>query len=125
MSKAALDSVTQETNKKGNVLCTAQIAGIMAAKKVDALIPLAHNITLNSVNIEMNILKDVYAVEAVCTANCSGKTGVEMEALTGTSVALLTVYDMCKAIDKSMMITDIKLLEKHGGKSGDYIRDHE
>lgn len=125
MNADALNSVINETNKKGNVLCSAQIAGIMASKQVPALIPLTHNIALNSVNISFNIIRESGAIEAVCTAKCSGKTGVEMEAITGTSVALLTVYDMCKALDKGMKITDIKLLEKYGGKSGDYIREND
>ncbi len=106
--------------KKGDVLGVAQIAGIMAAKKNAELIPLCHTLLLTSVRLELKLLADTCEVRAVCTVKCDGKTGVEMEALTGVSVALLTVYDMCKAVDRRMVIGDIHLVEKHGGKSGDF-----
>ena len=106
--------------KKGDVLGVAQIAGIMAAKKNAELIPLCHTLLLTSVKLELELLADTREVRAECTVKCDGKTGVEMEALTGVSVALLTVYDMCKAVDKRMVIGDIHLVEKHGGKSGDF-----
>ena len=106
--------------KKGDVLGVAQIAGIMAAKKNAELIPLCHTLLLTSVRLELKLLADTCEVRAECTVKCDGKTGVEMEALTGVSVALLTVYDMCKAVDKRMVIGDIHLVEKHGGKSGDF-----
>lgn len=106
--------------KKGDVLGVAQIAGIMAAKKNAELIPLCHTLLLTSVKLNLELLPETREVRAECTVKCEGKTGVEMEALTGVSVALLTVYDMCKAVDKRMTIGDIHLVEKHGGKSGDF-----
>ena len=110
--------LTPETNqlirenkmKKGDVLTVAQIAGIQAAKQTPNLIPLCHTLILDKVDVNCTIKGD--CVQVVCTVRCQGKTGVEMEALTGTSVALLTIYDMCKAVDKQMMITEITLLEK-------------
>ena len=109
--------------KKGDVLGVAQVAGIMAAKRNAELIPLCHTLLLTSVKVELELLAATREVRAVCTVKCDGKTGVEMEALTGVSVALLTVYDMCKAVDKRMVIGDIHLVEKHGGKSGDFRFD--
>ena len=106
--------------KKGDVLGVAQVAGIMAAKRNAELIPLCHTLLLTSVKVELELLAATCEVRAVCTVKCDGKTGVEMEALTGVSVALLTVYDMCKAVDKRMVIGDIHLVEKQGGKSGDF-----
>lgn len=111
--------------KKGDVLATARIAGIMGAKRTSDLIPLCHIINISSVTIDFEMIEtdgDRCGIKAICTAKCEGKTGVEMEALTGVNIALLTVYDMCKAVDKSMEITQIYLLSKHGGKSGDYHR---
>lgn len=96
--------------KKGDVLTVAQIAGIQAAKQTPNLIPLCHTLILDKVDVQCIIRE--YGVEVICTVLCQGKTGVEMEALTGTSVALLTIYDMCKAVDKKMVISEITLLEK-------------
>jgi cyclic pyranopterin phosphate synthase len=107
---------------KGNVFETARLAGIMAAKKTSALIPLCHQINLSSVSIEFSINKKMKRVDIEATARCSGQTGVEMEALTAVSVAGLTIYDMCKAVDKSMIISDVLLMEKRGGKSGEWKR---
>ena len=107
--------------KKGDVLTTAQIGGIMAAKRTADLIPMCHNITLSGVDIDFRLNEQDLAVEITATAKCAGQTGVEMEALTAVNVALLTIYDMCKAVDKSMVMTDIHLVEKTGGKSGRYI----
>ena len=107
--------------KKGDVLGVAQVAGIMAAKRTSDLIPLCHILALTKCQVEFTLLEDRQAIQARCTVSCDGKTGVEMEALTGASVALLTVYDMCKAVDKRMVLSDIRLLEKHGGKSGDLV----
>lgn len=107
--------------KKGDVLGVARIAGIMAAKKNAELIPLCHILPLTKCSIEFELLDEKRAVRAECTAATVGKTGVEMEALTGVSVCLLTIYDMCKAIDKSMHIENIRLLEKDGGRSGHYV----
>jgi len=112
--------------KKGDVLGIARIAGIMGAKKASELIPLCHILCLTSVAVDLELVPasgDLQnRVRAVCTVRCSGKTGVEMEALTGVSTALLTVYDMCKAVDKRMEIGEIRLLRKSGGKSGDFVR---
>ena len=120
MSEACFAAVRDKTAKKGDVLAVAQVAGIMAAKRTAELIPLCHLLNLTKSQVEFTLLPDSLEVEAVCTVKCEGKTGVEMEALTGVSVALLTVYDMCKAIDKAMEIKNIHLVEKHGGKSGDF-----
>lgn len=111
--------------KKGDVLGVARIAGIMAAKKNAQLIPLCHILPLTKCSIEFELLDEVCAVRAECTAACVGKTGVEMEALTGVSVCLLTIYDMCKAIDKAMRIENIHLVEKDGGRSGHYVSRSE
>jgi cyclic pyranopterin phosphate synthase len=101
---------------KGNVLETARLAGIMAAKKVDQLIPLCHSVPLEGIGVDFDVKQDRILIRA--TVRCSGKTGVEMEALTAATVAGLTIYDMCKAVDRGMRIDGIRLLEKKGGKSG-------
>ena len=110
------------TVKKGDVLGVARIAGIMATKRTSELIPLCHPLPLTKAGIEFRLLPERQAVEALCTVKTSGVTGVEMEALTGVSTALLTIYDMCKAVDKGMELGEIHLVEKTGGKSGHYIR---
>ena len=107
---------------KGNVLATARIAGIMAAKKTPELIPLCHTLLLSKVAVDFELEPEKNAIHCFCSVKLTGKTGAEMEALTGCSVALLTIYDMCKAVDRGMVIRDIKLLEKDGGKSGHYVR---
>ena len=104
--------------KKGDVLSVARIAGIMGAKKTSELVPLCHVIGLTGVALEFLMHEENYEIEARCTTRTVGKTGVEMEALTGVQVALLTIYDMCKAVDRGMVMTDIRLLKKNGGKSG-------
>lgn len=109
--------------KKGDVLTTAQIGGIMGAKRTADLIPMCHNITLSGVDIDFRLNEQDLAVEITATAKCAGQTGVEMEALTAVSVAALTVYDMCKAVQRDMVIDRICLLRKSGGKSGDFIRE--
>lgn len=111
--------------KKGDVLGTAQIAGIMGAKKTPDIIPMCHPIMLSGVDIEFTMNDKLCSVDILATAKCTGATGVEMEALTAVSVACLTVYDMCKAVQKDMQITDIRLLRKTGGKSGDFINKTE
>ena len=111
--------------KKGDVLATAQIAGIMGAKKTPDIIPMCHPIMISGVDIGFELNEKDLSVDITATAKCTGATGVEMEALTAVSVAALTVYDMCKAVQKDMEITDIRLLKKTGGKSGDFIRDGE
>ena len=123
MSRQCLDMVTQKTMAKGDVLGVARVAGIQAVKRTWELIPLCHPLMLTHASIDFDILEADCAVRARCTVKLSGKTGVEMEALTGVSVALLTIYDMCKAMDKSMELTDIHLVHKEGGKSGVYDRE--
>ena len=120
VSPAVLSAIQRGTAAKGDVLGVARVAGILATKRTSELIPLCHPLPLTKVSIEFNLLPERQAVEALCTVKTSGVTGVEMEALTGVSVALLTIYDMCKALDKGMEITGVHLVEKHGGKSGDY-----
>lgn len=116
-----MEAINNGANKKGDILGTARIGAIMAAKNTANTIPLCHNIGISKCTVEFEICQSY--VVAICTACTTGQTGVEMEALTGASVALLTIYDMCKAVDKAMTITDICLLEKTGGKSGDYIKE--
>ena len=118
MSQECFEKVKTGGMKKGDVLGTARIAGIMGAKRTSELIPLCHILNLSKVTIEFAYIEAAYEIEARCTAKTVGKTGVEMEALTGVQVALLTIYDMCKAVDKGMCMKNIRLLEKTGGKSG-------
>lgn len=106
---------------KGDVLAVARIAGIMGAKKTSELIPLCHILNLTKVEIDFELNDCDYCITAFATAKCTGKTGVEMEALTGVQIALLTIYDMCKAVDKTMHMEDIHLCKKSGGKSGDFV----
>ncbi len=122
MSARAYELVKSGSMAKGDVLGIARVAGVMAAKKVDELIPLAHPLMITKVTIDFvyrdeDCSVDIFAIVGIC-----GKTGVEMEALTAVSVAALTIYDMCKAVDKSMVISEIRLLKKTGGKSGAYTR---
>jgi cyclic pyranopterin phosphate synthase len=125
MQPETLAIIEAGTAKKGDVLGIARIAGIMAAKKTSDLIPLCHPLALTRVAIEFKVLhaSQDQASSVLCKATVEtvGPTGVEMEALTAVSAALLTIYDMCKAVDRGMVMTDIKLLEKHGGKSGSFI----
>lgn len=125
VSKECFEAVKNGTSKKGDVLGVARIAGIMGAKKTAELIPLCHILNLTKVSIEFGLLEETCEIEAVCTVKVSGKTGVEMEAMTGVSVTLLTIYDMCKAIDKTMEIGAISLVKKTGGKSGYFSKDIE
>lgn len=118
VSAQCYDKIMTGGMKKGDVLGVARVAGIMAAKRTPELIPLCHPLPLTKITVDFQMLPDVCAVETVCTACCTGKTGVEMEALTGCTAALLTIYDMCKAVDKQMTITGVYLREKEGGKSG-------
>lgn len=118
-------SIKEQTNKKGDVLAVARIAGIMAAKKTSDMIPLCHPLFITKVTIDFELDEENYMIKAIATTKVNGKTGVEMEALHAVSVTLLTIYDMCKAIDKSMEIADIRLLHKEGGKSGVYDYDYE
>jgi len=116
MNPAALAAVREGTVPKGDVLAAARIAGIMAAKKTAELIPLCHPLALDAVTVDLTVEDD--AVRATATASLTGKTGVEMEAMTACSIALLTIYDMAKALDKGMVIEQVRLIEKRGGKSG-------
>ena len=122
LSKKAYDMVRTGSMKKGDVLGVARIAGIMAAKKVDHLIPLCHPLAITGVDVLFDFTDDACTIEIESTVGITGKTGVEMEALTAVSVAALTIYDMCKAVDKGMVISDIRLMRKSGGKSGDFHR---
>lgn len=122
MSKEAFDAVKNNTAKKGPVLQTAIIAAIMGAKKTSQIIPMCHPLMLSKVETELIELSKEYAFKLIVEVKCEGKTGVEMEALSGVSIGLLTLYDMVKAIDKTMIITDIMLQSKEGGKSGKFVR---
>lgn len=121
LSPQCFSMVREGTMKKGDVLGVARIAGIMGAKKTSELIPLCHALALTKLTVDFTLEEEGYTIHARCTAQTTGKTGVEMEALTGVSVALLTIYDMCKAVDKSMEIGEIYLEKKTGGKSGEFI----
>ena len=125
MRRETLRTVMDGGAGKGDVLGVARVAGIMAAKKTGELIPLCHPLPLGRCAVDFRILEDSCEIEAICTASLTGQTGVEMEALTGVTVALLTVYDMCKAMDKRMEITGVHLAKKTGGKSGDFVNDPE
>lgn len=118
-----LEIIQQGLNKKGDVLSVAQLAGIMAAKQTAMLIPLCHAIPLDDVEVELNIVDTMPGIEIKSFVKCNAKTGVEMEALTAVSVAALTVYDMVKAVDRKTIISNIRLVEKHGGRSGDFYNE--
>ena len=120
MSLAALDAVRKGSAKKGDVLATARIAGVMAAKKTSELIPLCHPLMLSKVSVDFTF--EDGGIRCTALVRLTGQTGVEMEAMTAVSVALLTIYDMAKALDKAMVIGEIRLLTKTGGKSGDWLR---
>ena len=120
MSPECLAMVEEGTMKKGDVLGVARVAGIMGAQRTSELIPLCHLLNLTKLTVDFEIKKETCEIEAVCRANTTGRTGVEMEALTGVSVALLTIYDMCKAVDKTMEMGGIHLEYKTGGKSGEF-----
>lgn len=123
VNKAVIDAIGNNTVEKGDVLGVARVAGIMGVKRTSDLIPMCHPLMITKCSIDFNIDKDSNYIEAICTAKVNGKTGVEMEALTGVNIALLTIYDMCKAIDKTMEITEVHLARKTGGKSGDFINE--
>lgn len=120
MSRECFEKVMEGTMKKGDVLGVARVAGIMGAKKCSELIPLCHLLNLTGLSVDFETREENCEIVARCTAKTTGKTGVEMEALTGVNVTLLTIYDMCKAVDKSMEIGQIYLEEKSGGKSGNF-----
>lgn len=121
MNKTAMGHLQAGTAKKGDVIGVARVAGMMAVKQTSNLIPMCHPLLITSIEIDFEIL-DESRVEVSCTVGCVGKTGVEMEAMTGASVSLLTIYDMLKAVDREMIISDVRLMEKLGGKSGHYER---
>lgn len=121
VNQAVYDAIVEGSVKKGDVLGVARVAGIMAAKKTHELIPMCHPLLLTKCTVDFELLPEELAVKAIATVKVNGQTGVEMEALTSVNVALLTIYDMCKAIDKTMEMSDIHLEEKTGGKSGTFI----
>ena len=121
VNEEILHKIEQSDMKKGDVLGVARIAGIMGVKKTSELIPLCHPLMINKVNIDFEIDRENCLIYAYCTVKCNGKTGVEMEALTGVNICLLTIYDMCKAVSKDMEIKNVHLVSKSGGKSGDFV----
>ena len=123
MQTETLQLIQSGGHKKGDVLGIARIAGIMGAKKTSELVPLCHPLALTSVEVEFNFEEAPAAVYCKATAETRGQTGVEMEALTAVQIALLTIYDMCKAVDRGMVLQDIALLSKQGGKSGTWMRE--
>ena len=125
MNRETLEAVKKGNIKKGDVLGVARIAAIMAAKQTQSLIPMCQNILLTNAKIEFSFDDDGNKIFIKSTVKTTGKTGVEMEALTMVSIAGLTIYDMCKSMDKSMVIGEIRLVEKHGGKSGDWIKNEK
>ena len=122
VNDAVMEAVVNKTVQKGDVLGVARVAGIMAAKQTPHLIPMCHPLLISKCSIDFEVNETENTIKALCIVKIKGQTGVEMEALTGVSVALLTVYDMCKAIDKRMEISDIRLEYKSGGKSGEFVR---
>ena len=123
MNPETFRMVQEGSTAKGDAIGVARIAGIMAAKKVDSLIPLCHPLMITSVVIDFKFLDDGRSIDVEAKVACKGQTGVEMEALSAVSVAALTLYDMCKSVDKGMVISDIRLLQKSGGKSGTFVRE--
>jgi cyclic pyranopterin phosphate synthase len=123
MQEATLQHILNGSNKKGDVLGIARIAGIMASKKTAELIPLCHPLALTKVELTLKIEHNPSAIVCQTSVETSGQTGVEMEALTATQIALLTIYDMCKAVDRGMEISNVRLLKKSGGKSGDWVAE--
>lgn len=122
MQAATLSAITDMNIKKGDVLEVARLAAIIAVKKTWDLIPLCHPLNISSISVDFKINHDQSSITSSVIVSVESKTGVEMEALTGASIAGLTIYDMCKAIDKDMVISDIKLMKKSGGRSGEYLR---
>ena len=120
VSQEIMKAVTEKQVPKGDVLGIARTAGIMGVKQTPYLIPMCHTLLLDKCSVDFKLLPEENRITAYCTVQCQGKTGVEMEALTGVTTALLTIYDMCKALEKRMEITDIHLVEKIGGKSGHF-----
>ena len=125
VNKKVFYKIKNHEVEKGDVLGVARVAGIMGTKRTSDLIPMCHPLMLASSRIDFELNEKEYSIKAICTARLEGKTGVEMEALTGVMVTLLTIYDMCKAIDKNMEITEVYLVKKTGGKSGTFLRATE
>ncbi len=123
MQPSTLQKVLQGTSKKGDVIGIARIAAIMGSKKTPDLVPLCHPIALTRVAVDFNVFEQTSRIQCVATCEVLGRTGVEMEALTAVQVGLLTIYDMLKAVDRGMVMSNIRLLEKHGGKSGDWVAE--
>ena len=123
LNNEAFSSIVDLNNKKGDVLNAARLAGINAAKQTSNLIPLAHNISLNSVDIDFKFDRNINQILSIAQVKSEGKTGVEIEALVAVEISLMTIYDMCKYLDRGMEINKIRLLKKTGGKSGTYIRE--
>lgn len=123
VNEAVMTAIQTGTAKKGDVLGVARVAGIMAVKRTSDLIPMCHPLAVSGCSVDFHLFPGEGKVEAVCTVKVTGSTGVEMEALTGVSVALLTIYDMCKAVDRAMTITNVRLMRKEGGKSGVFVRE--
>lgn len=125
VNKEVFEAIKQGTAKKGDVLGVARVAGIMGAKRTFEMIPMCHPLLLTKCTVDFELLEEKLTVKATCLVKVNGQTGVEMEALTGVNIALLTIYDMCKAMDKGMVIEEVKLMEKQGGKSGHYFRSED
>jgi len=125
MEASTLKHILEGNHKKGDVLGIARVAGIMGAKKTPDLVPLCHPLLITNVELDLTAEPETNSVYCKCSVRCNGQTGVEMEALCAVQVALLTIYDMCKAVDRGMVITDVGLTKKSGGKSGTWVRDAE
>lgn len=123
VNENVMEAVLNQTVKKGDVLGVARVAGIMGVKRTSDLIPMCHPLMISKCSVDFKINEKENYIEAICTVKVDGKTGVEMEALTGVNVTLLTIYDMCKAIDKTMEISEVHLTRKTGGKSGEFINE--
>lgn len=119
VNEEIMTAIKDKTMKKGDVLGVARVAGIMAVKQTSSLIPMCHTLLITKSAVDFELAENT--IRVYCTVGCEGKTGVEMEALTGATVALLTIYDMCKAVSKEMVISDVHLVTKSGGKSGDFV----
>ncbi|MBR6755723.1 MAG: cyclic pyranopterin monophosphate synthase MoaC [Peptococcaceae bacterium] len=119
VNEEIMTAIKDKTMKKGDVLGVARVAGIMAVKQTSSLIPMCHTLLITKSAVDFELTENT--IRVYCTVGCEGKTGVEMEALTGATVALLTIYDMCKAVSKEMVISDVHLVTKSGGKSGDFV----
>ena len=123
-TKKTFNKVISDNSPKGEIFNTARLAGTLGGKKTSELIPLCHNININSIDINFEIIKEESSIQVIVIVKSDSKTGVEMEALTACTISCLTIYDMCKSFDKKIIIEDIRLISKSGGKSGDYVDDN-